>query len=112
MPFKLILTCAISFALIASAANSFAEDKADSVVPPPDTVTIKCDTLPKFVREVEPTYPVLAKEGGFKAYVEIRALVDTTGKIVMIDWVTDRRNMGFEKVSIDAARASQFAPPP
>ena len=110
MRLNLILACIIGFGVLASAANTFAEDKPDSVVLPPDTFAVRYDTPPIFVKEVKPTYPVLAKEGGFKAYVEIKAFVDSTGKILRIEHKTDRRNMGFERAAIKSAYESELAP--
>jgi len=110
MRFKLILVCALVFALLATAANALNKNKPELVGPLPDSVTLRQVKPPKFKKEVEPEYPRLAREGGFGGYVEVRAFVDSTGQIIDVDCRTDRPQLGFEWAVEKAARESVFKP--
>ncbi len=105
-----ILGCVFSLLILLSSANALAEDKADSIVLPPDTVVIRHDTPPKFIKEVDPVYPRIAKESGYSAYVEIKAFVDSTGKILKINYKSNRPNMGFEEAAVKSAHKGELTP--
>ena len=110
MHIKLILVCIIVYGVFAGATNILAENKDDSLVLPPDTVVIRHDTPPKFVKEVEPKYPRLAEDGGFSGWVEIKAFVDSTGKILKVKYRTNRPNMGFEEAAVKSAYQGKLTP--
>lgn len=110
MRINLIFVSMAGFIALACAANTLAEDKSDSIVLPSDTVVVRHDTPPKFVKEVEPEYPRIPKEAGFSGYVEIKAFVDSTGKILKVLYRCNRPNMGFEEAALKATYQGELTP--
>ncbi len=95
------------------AADNKAKDKTKSrdKILPPDTLVVRHDTPPKMIKEKDPKYPRLAKEGGFSGYVIIRAFIDETGKVEKVNRVKcNRPNMGFDEAAMKAVYESTFEP--
>jgi TonB family protein len=69
------------------------------------------DEPPVLLKQVLPEYPSLAKETRIDGTVWVRALVDTTGKVVQAEIVKGSDiDVGFEEAALEAARKCEYKP--
>jgi TonB family protein len=68
---------------------------------------------PERTRYVEPTYPQRAKEMGVTGVVELRVLVQASGKVAVARVVAvEPAGYGFEQAAVEAAERWRFTPAP
>ncbi|HSL84207.1 MAG TPA: TonB family protein [Thermoanaerobaculia bacterium] len=65
---------------------------------------------PRLVRRASPTFPPAAARLNREATVDVRVLVDETGKVIEAEVEGRRAGMGFDEEALQAARASVFEP--
>ena len=65
---------------------------------------------PRLVRRASPSFPPAAARLNREATVDVRVLVDETGKVIEADVEGRRAGMGFDEEALQAARASSFEP--
>jgi len=64
---------------------------------------------PRFLKRVQPLYPLMARRLGKEGRVLLSLLIDGTGKLMNVE-VVERAGFGFEGAAIDAVRHSSFRP--
>lgn len=64
--------------------------------------------MPKLIKQVAPEYPDSLRKAGISGRVIIKAMVDTTGKVIETEVV--KSVSGLDKPALDAARLFLFEP--
>ncbi len=83
----------------------------DSTVIPPDTATIKCDSEPVLVSQVEPEYPAKAKKDHIQGSLWVKAYVDASGTVQKAFVLKcSAPGNGFEEAAVKAAYKNVFKP--
>ena len=67
-------------------------------------------TPPDLIAPPEVRYPPMARKLGREAVVEVRVLVDETGKVARAETVGTPLGYGFEDAAIEAARRARYRP--
>jgi protein TonB len=67
-------------------------------------------TAPKLTSRVDPRYPASAQRLNKAATIDIRVLVDETGRVLETQRVGAKAGFGFDEAAIDAARRATFTP--
>jgi protein TonB len=65
---------------------------------------------PRLVRRASPSFPPAAARLNREATVDVRVLVDETGKVIEAEVEGRRAGMGFDEEALQAARSSAFEP--
>lgn len=65
---------------------------------------------PRLVRRASPSFPPAAARLNREATVDVRVLVDETGKVIEAEVEGRRAGLGFDEEALQAARASSFEP--
>jgi protein TonB len=65
---------------------------------------------PELLSTPEVRYPPMARRLGKEAVVEVRLLVDETGKVARAETVGTPFGFGFEEAALDAARKARYRP--
>jgi TonB family protein len=82
-----------------------AEDQSEAVVQPRSDIT-----PPELISKLDPHYPVVAQRLGKGATVDIKVLVDETGRVLNIQRDSEPAGFGFDEAAIDAARRALYKP--
>jgi TonB family protein len=67
-------------------------------------------TAPKLASRLEPRYPAAAQRLNKAADVDIKVLVDETGRVTDAQRVGQKAGFGFDEAALEAARRAQFNP--
>ncbi len=67
-------------------------------------------TAPRLTSRVDPRYPASAQRLNKAATIDIRVLVDETGRVLETQRVGAKAGFGFDEAAIDAARRASFTP--
>ncbi|MEM7481527.1 MAG: TonB family protein [Acidobacteriota bacterium] len=67
-------------------------------------------TPPKIERLPDPNYPAIARRLNKQAVVEVRLLVDETGRVTEAETVGEEVGYGFEQAALEAARRARYTP--
>jgi len=82
-------------------------------VPPPPTEQafeiFQVEKPPQVIRKVEPQYPEVARKARIEGKVVVKALVDTTGRVIRVQIITSS-NPIFEEAAKQAAMKFLFTP--
>lgn len=76
-----------------------------------DLVTMGPGVIPpKLIKRYEPRYPPMARRLNRQGRVEVRVLVDETGKVTEAELSGEKAGFGFDEAALDAAGRSTFQP--
>ena len=91
--------------------NLTQETSTTAEVPPDPEAFIEVDSEPKFKEQVDPIYPVEAREAGIQGKLWVRVLINKNGRVSeAIISEPSGLNVGFEKSALQAAVNTTWEP--